>query len=154
MKPIELLQAWMKHVGLDSKTLDKEGRVCTFLFDESFPVSVEAPAYSDDLFLVVEITTLGTGEIKRKRLEAAMQLNAYALETRGAVLGWDTVGERIILTYRTTADNSSAEQVDNMISNLLEIAEMLQPQLAMKDDLNRQEQLDNNIDNIFKAIVP
>ncbi|MCL6269387.1 CesT family type III secretion system chaperone [Sansalvadorimonas sp. 2012CJ34-2] len=154
MAPIELLKAWMTHAGLDKDALDKEGRVCSFIFNDIYPVSVEAPAYSDDLFLVVEITPLGTGEIRRKRLETAMQLNAYALETRGAVLGWDSVGERIILAYRVTAESSSAELVDNMISNLLDIAEQIHPALALEDDHKAQKQLDQGMDNMLRAIVP
>lgn len=154
MSPIELLKDWTQSAGLDQEALDKSGRVCAFVFDERLPVSLEAPAYSDDLFIVVEITPVGTGEIRRKRLETAMQLNAYALETRGAVLGWDTVGERITLTYRTTAENTSTQQLDSMISNIVEIADHLQPTLAMEQECTRQEQINSGINLKLQAVQP
>ena len=154
MSPIELLKAWVQLAEVDQDAMDKSGRTCAFVFDENLPVSLEAPAYSDDLFIVVEITPVGTGEIRRKRLETAMQLNAYGLETRGAVLGWDTVGERITLSYRTTAENTSAEQLDNIISNLVEIAAHLKPSLAMEQECARQEQVNNGINLKLQAIQP
>ncbi|WP_281645982.1 CesT family type III secretion system chaperone [Parendozoicomonas sp. Alg238-R29] len=154
MTAIELLKNWVHVAGIDNAALDKSGRVCAFIFDNRLPVSIEAPAYSDDLFIVVEITPVGTGEVRRKRLEAAMQLNAYALETRGAVLGWDTVGERITLTYRTTAETTSAEQLDNMIGNIVEIADHLQPSLVMEQECARQEQVNNSMNLNLQAIQP
>ena len=95
MTGIELLENWMREAGLDKDATDDSGRVCAFTFNDVFPVSLEAPAYCDDVFIIIEMAEVGRGEVRRKRLEAAMKLNAYALETRGAALGWDTVGERI-----------------------------------------------------------
>ena len=92
-----------RHPGasIDKQALDNSGRVLAFVYGEDMPVTIESPAYCDDLFVIIELCPAGTGDIRRKRLEKTMQLNAYALETRGAAIGWDDVGERIILTYFT-----------------------------------------------------
>lgn len=141
MVPLKLLQAWMKQNAIDKEALDSSGRICTFLFNDTLPVSLEAPAYCDDLFIVIEIVAIGTGELRKKRLEAAMQLNCYALETRGGVLGWDMAGERLVLSYRLTSEGASAEELDYIISNLLEVGGELQPKLTFADFEARQHKI-------------
>ncbi|KEQ16209.1 CesT family type III secretion system chaperone [Endozoicomonas numazuensis] len=154
MTGIELLQNWMKQVGIGKEALDDSGRVCAFVFDNELPVSVEAPAYCDDVFIIIELTEIGRGEIRRKRIETAMKLNAYALETRGGVLGWDSVGERLVLSYRATTELLTEQLLDNMVSNLLEVAEQLKPVLAMEKEKAVQEKLANDFDHMFKPISP
>lgn len=154
MQGIELLQAWMAKAGIDKRVLDSSGRVLAFVYGDDMPVTVESPAYCDDLFVIIELCTAGRGDIRRKRLEKSMQLNAYALETRGAVIGWDDIGERIILTHRATAENTDSNMLDNMIANLIDVAETIKPQLAMDKEVKAQEKLDSNIDQMFKPIVP
>ncbi|WP_079254088.1 CesT family type III secretion system chaperone [Endozoicomonas arenosclerae] len=154
MTGIELLQGWMKQVGIGKEALDDSGRVCAFVFNNELPVSVEAPAYCDDIFIIIELTEIGRGEIRRKRIETAMKLNAYALETRGGVLGWDSVGERLVLSYRATTELLTVALLDNMVSNLLEVAEQLQPVLAMEKEKAVQEKLANDFDHMFKPISP
>ena len=154
MAGIELLELWMKEAGIDSDALDDSGRVCTFLYSNDFPVTIEAPAYCDDLFLVIELSEVGTGEIRRKRMETAMKLNAYGLETRGGVLGWDSIAERIILSYRATTELVNVQLLDNILSNLLEVAEQLKPTLAMEKEKAAQEKLDSGFDQMFKPIEP
>jgi len=154
MNSIDLLSAWTKHASIDENSLEENGRVCAFLFNDTLPVSVEAPAYSDDIFIVIKMTEIGVGEIKRKRLETSMHLNAYALETRGGVLGWDTIGERIVLSYRATASNTSEETLDHMIANLVEVAETLKPILAMDQELEQVEAMNKSFDNMFQPITP
>ena len=154
MQGIELLQAWMAKAGVDKKALDNSGRVLAFVYGDELPVTVESPAYCDDLFIIIELCPVGAGDIRRKRLEKAMQLNAYALETRGAAIGWDNIGERIILTHRTAAENTDINMLDNMIANLIDVAETIKPQLAMDKEVKTQEQLANTIDQMFQPIVP
>ncbi|CAM3736915.1 CesT family type III secretion system chaperone [Parendozoicomonas haliclonae] len=154
MKPLELLQKWMSQNGLDEEAMDSSGRVCAFLFNDQFPVSLEAPAYCEDLFVVIELLPAGSGELRKKRLEAAMQLNNYALETRGGVIGWDTVGERLVLSYRLTAEGADEQQLDAIISNLLEVAGELVPQLAFEEYEARQRKVSQHIDLHLQAIKP
>lgn len=153
MTGIELLQAWMQQAGLDNDATDESGRVCAFTFNDTFPISLEAPAYCDDIFIIIEMTTIGSGDIRRKRLETAMKLNAYVLETRGAALGWDTIGERIVLSHRTTAENTNVDMLDNVVANLIDVAEQLFPELEMKKEVEVQQTMDNNFDHMFQLIV-
>ena len=154
MTGIDLLKGWMKQVGIGKDALDDSGRVCAFVYNNELPVSVEAPAYCDDVFIIIELTEIGRGEIRRKRIEAAMKLNAYALETRGGVLGWDSIGERLVLSYRATTELLTVQILDNMVSNLLDVAEQLQPVLAMEKEKAVQEKLANDFDHMFKPISP
>lgn len=154
MTGIELLKAWIKQAGLGANALDDTGRLCSFVYNQNFPVTVEAPAYCDDIFIVIEMSEVGTGEIRRKRLETAMKLNAYALETRGAALGWDSIGERIVLSYRATAELTSENLLDNILSNLLDVAEQLKPALTMEKDLAVQKKLESDFDHMFQPITP
>lgn len=154
MTGIELLEHWIQKAGIDKDAIDDSGRVCAFTFNDTFPVSLEAPAYCDDIFIIVEMSPVGRGEIRRKRLEAAMKLNAYSLETRGASLGWDTVGERIILSYRATAEITTVEMLDNMVANLLDVAEQLSPELEMRREAAVQKKLDSGFDHMFQPITP
>ncbi len=154
MNPLDLLQQWMHSNGLDNSALDSSGRVCGFIFNQEYPVSLEAPAYSDDLFMVIELMPVGSGELRKKRLEQAMQLNSYGLETRGGILGWDTVGERLVLSYRMTAEGITVEQLDYTISNLLEIAGELKPKLAFTEYETRQRKVDEEVGFNLQAIKP
>lgn len=154
MTSIELLNAWAKQASIEQRNLEENGRLCAFLFNDNLPVSIEAPAYSDDVFIVIELVDIGTGDIKRKRLEAAMHLNAYALETRGGVIGWDTVGERIIITYRANAESTSPDMLDNMIANLVEVSENIKPVLTMVQNAEQIAAMDQGFDNMFQPITP
>lgn len=154
MQGIDLLQDWMAKAGIDKQALDSSGRVLAFVYGDDMPITVESPAYCDDLFVIIELCPSGIGDIRRKRLEKSMQLNAYALETRGAAIGWDNIGERIILTHRTTAESTDVNMLDNMIANLVDVAETIKPQLAMDKEMKAQEQLANNVDHMFQPIVP
>ena len=154
MTGIELLGDWIKLAGAGNDILDDSSRVCSFIYNKDFPVSVEAPPYCDDLFIVIELSETGRGEIRRKRLETAMKLNAYGLETRGGIIGWDTIGERIILSYRVTAEQTTGQLLDNIIANLLEVAEQLKPELAMEKEKAIQDTMANEFDHMFKPISP
>ena len=153
MTGIELLRAWIKKTGISKNNLDQDGRACNFLFDQTLPVSVESPAYSDDIFIVIEISEAGEGDIRRRRLETAMQLNAYSLETRGATLGWDTAGKRIILSYRAASAHTTAAILDNMISNLVDVSYKIKPRLLMKKETAAKLALECNFDNMFQPVV-
>ncbi len=154
MKPLDLLQQWMQHNGIDNSALDSSGRVCGFVFNDDYPVVLEAPAYSEDLFIVIEVIAVGSGELRKKRLEQAMQLNNYGLETRGGILGWDTVGERLVLSYRITAEEATWEQLDYTISNLLEVAGELKPKLAFAEYEARQRKVNQDVGFNLQAIKP
>ena len=154
MNGIDLLKGWMEKTGISADALDSSGRVLAFLYNDELPISIESPAYCDDVFIIIEMCKAGTGEIRRKRLEKSMQLNAYALETRGAALGWDAIGERIILSHRTTSEHTEVERLDNMIANLIELSETIKPQLAMEKEAATQEKLATSVDHMFQPIMP
>lgn len=154
MTTIDLLHQWIKRSGAGENILDSTGRVCSFIYNDHLPVSVEAPPYCDDLFVIMELAEEGSGEMRRKRLETAMKINAYGLETRGGILGWDAIGERLTLSYRITAENSSAEELDNIISNLLDVAEQIKPELALEKEQALQKKLADQFDPMFNPITP
>ena len=154
MNGIDLLKGWMEKTGVDAEALDTSGRVLAFVYNEDLPISIESPAYCDDVFIIIEMSQIGTGEMKRKRLEKCMQLNAYVLETRGAALGWDNIGERIILSHRTTSEHTDVDMLDNMVTNLIELSEIIKPQLAMKKEADAQEKMASSFDHMFQPIVP
>ncbi|WP_194842664.1 CesT family type III secretion system chaperone [Endozoicomonas sp. OPT23] len=154
MTGLELLNSWMQDNGITEEALDETGRTCSFVYNSNLPVTVEAPAYCDDLFIIIELCEIGRGEIRRKRLETAMKLNAYGLETRGGILGWDSIAERIILSYRLTAESSTPDLLSNIVSNLLDVSELVLPDLAMEKEKAEQEELVSNYDHIFKQVQP
>ncbi|MCY4177890.1 MAG: CesT family type III secretion system chaperone [Endozoicomonadaceae bacterium] len=153
MNSLDLLNQWTKYSGIHRKQEEQNERTYTFMFGERFPVSVEAPAYSDDIFITIELAEAGTGYIRRRRFEIAMNLNAYALETRGGTIGWDSINKRIILAYRVNTNSTKVEILDNMIANLIEVAENLQPLLALKQQQEKAEAFNSRYDALFQPIA-
>lgn len=153
MNNLDLLSAWAKYSGINRENAEQNGRIYTFMFGDHFSVSIEAPAYSDDIFIIIELIEAGTGYIKHKRFETAMSLNAYALETRGGVIGWDSVNQCIILTYRFNTHNTTTEMLDNMIANLIEVAENIKPLLALECKKEKTEIFNRQYDALFQPVI-
>lgn len=133
MKPEKLIQQWMEEVGLDEQALDLNERQCRFEALDRFEISLEWPKGTSDLFAVMNLMSTGTGELRKRRLEKAMQLNVYGLRTRGAVLGWDELDDRIVLSYRLLLDGLDIFALNAMITNLLEIGVELEAELEMRE---------------------
>jgi hypothetical protein len=133
MKPEKLIQQWMEAIDLDPQALDLKERQCRFQALDKFEISLEWPQGTSDLFAVMDLMAPGTGELRKRRLEKAMQLNVYGLRTRGAVLGWDELDDRIVLSYRMLLDGLDIHALNAMITNLLEVGVDLEAELEMRD---------------------
>ena len=133
MKPEKLIQEWMDAIDLDPQALDLKERQCRFQAMEQFEISLEWPQGTSDLFAVMDLMAAGTGELRKRRLEKAMQLNVYGLRTRGAVLGWDELDDRIVLSYRLLLDGLDIYALNATITNLLEVGVELEAELEMRE---------------------
>jgi hypothetical protein len=132
MKPEKLILEWMDAIDLEAQALDLKERQCRFQALDRFEVSIEWPHGTSDLFVVLDMMTTGTGELRKRRLEKAMQLNVYGLRTRGAVIGWDELNDRIVLSYRLLLDGLDMYALNATITNLLEVGVELEAELEMR----------------------
>ena len=132
MKPEKLILEWMDAIDLEAQALDLKERQCRFQALDRFEVSIEWPHGTSDLFVVLGMMTTGTGELRKRRLEKAMQLNVYGLRTRGAVIGWDELNDRIVLSYRLLLDGLDMYALNATITNLLEVGVELEAELEMR----------------------
>jgi hypothetical protein len=132
MKPEKLIQQWMEAVGMEEQALDLKERQCRFQALERFEVSLEWPQGTSDLFVVLDMMSPGSGELRKRRLEKAMQLNVYGLRTRGAVLGWDELDDRIVLSYRLLLDGLDSYALNATIINLLEVGVEMEAELQFQ----------------------
>jgi hypothetical protein len=132
MKPEKLILEWMDAIDLEAQALDLKERQCRFQALDRFEVSIEWPHGTSDLFVVLDMMSTGTGELRKRRLEKAMQLNVYGLRTRGAVIGWDELNDRIVLSYRLLLDGLDMYALNATITNLLEVGVELEAELEMR----------------------
>jgi hypothetical protein len=132
MKPEKLILEWMDAIDLEAQALDLKQRQCRFQALDRFEVSIEWPHGTSDLFVVLDMMSTGTGELRKRRLEKAMQLNVYGLRTRGAVIGWDELNDRIVLSYRLLLDGLDMYALNATITNLLEVGVELEAELEMR----------------------
>jgi hypothetical protein len=132
MKPEKLILEWMDAIDLEAQALDLKERQCRFQALDRFEVSIEWPRSTSDLFVVLDMMSTGIGELRKRRLEKAMQLNVYGLRTRGAVIGWDELNDRIVLSYRVLLDGLDIYALNATITNLLEVGVELESELEMR----------------------
>jgi len=132
MKPEKLILEWMDAIDLEAQALDLKERQCRFQALDRFEVSIEWPHGTSDLFVVLDMMSTGTGELRKRRLEKAMQLNVYGLRTRGAVIGWDELNDRIVLSYRLLLDGLDMYALNATITNLIEVGVELEAELEMR----------------------
>jgi hypothetical protein len=123
MNTQDIVESWMKRAGLAETALIGHEQRCCFRADGTLEASIEWPNASDDLFVVVKLMPAQSGELRRKRLEEAMRLNAYALATRGAVIGWDEVQDQLVLAYRMDKQWLDAERLGRAVLNLCDLAQ-------------------------------
>jgi hypothetical protein len=132
MKPEKLILEWMDAIDLEAQAMDLKERQCRFQALDRFEVSIEWPHGTSDLFVVLDMMSTGTGELRKRRLEKAMQLNVYGLRTRGAVIGWDELNDRIVLSYRLLLDGLDMYALNATITNLIEVGVELEAELEMR----------------------
>ena len=136
-----LVAQWMAEVSLDPTALNAANRQCSFKALDRFDVTIEWPDNSEDLFIAIDLIPSTSGELRKKRLERAMELNAYALETRGAAIGWDSIRDILVLSYRCSIDQISAQNLNDLIINLIETSQYLVEQLIFEADVLTQDQV-------------
>jgi hypothetical protein len=143
MNTQEIVESWMASVGLDRSALIEHEQRCCFKADGVLEVSIEWPPASDDLFVVLKLLPAQSGELRRKRLEEAMRLNAYALATRGAAIGWDEAQDQLMLCYRMDREWLEAARLGRAVVNLCDMAQGLIDSLRFGRDeaLAQQVQL-------------
>lgn len=141
MSTQSLIERWMADIQLDPSALNASQRLCSFRIFDSLDVTLEWPQASEDLFVVVDLLPTQGGELRRKRLDEAMRLNAYGLVTRGAVIGWDEVNDRLVLSYRLSLERVDSATLNSAVMNLVEIAQTLQERLRFETDVAISQQV-------------
>jgi hypothetical protein len=147
-----LVSQWIAEVSLDPKALNAANRLCSFKALGRFDVTLEWPDNSEDLFIAIDLMLSTGGELRRKRLERAMELNAYTLETRGAAIGWDSVRDMLVLSYRFSVEQVSAQNLNDLVVNLIETSQYLTNELLFEADVVLQEQVRNSGSKWFQPI--
>ncbi len=147
-----LVSQWMTEVSLDSLALNATNRLCSFKALDRFAVTLEWPDSSEDLFIAIDLMPSTGGELRKKRLERSMELNAYTLETRGAAIGWDSVRDMLVLSYRCSVENLSAQNLNDLVVNLIETSQYLADELVFEADVVLQEQVRNSGNKWFQPI--
>lgn len=147
-----LVTQWMAEVSLDPTALNAANRLCSFKALDRFDVTIEWPDNSEDLFIAIDLIPSTSGELRKKRLERAMELNAYALETRGAAIGWDSIRDMLVLSYRCSVEHVSAQNLNDLVINLIETSQYLADQLLFEADVAMQEQVLNNGSKWFQPV--
>jgi hypothetical protein len=125
----------MADIQLDPSALNPDQRLCSFRIFDSLDITLEWPEASDDLFVVIDLMATQGGELRRKRLDEAMRLNAFGLLTRGAVIGWDEVNDRLVLSYRLGLERVDTATLNSAVMNLAEIAQDVQERLRFEQDV-------------------
>ena len=147
-----LVTQWMAEVSLDPQALNTANRQCSFKALERFDVTIEWPDNSEDLFIAIDLIPSTSGELRKKRLERAMELNAYALETRGAAIGWDSIRDMLVLSYRCSISQVSAQNLNDLVINLIETSQYLAEQLMFEADVVMQDQVRKNGTQWFQPV--
>jgi hypothetical protein len=147
-----LVSQWMAEVGLDATAFNAANRLCSFKALDTFPVTLEWPENSEDLFIAIDLMLSTGGELRKKRLERAMELNAYVLETRGAAIGWDSPRDMLVLSYRFAVDNITVQNLNDMVINLIETAQYLSDELRFQADVVLQAQVNDNGTKWFQPV--
>lgn len=148
----ELVSQWMTEVELDPKSLNAGNRLCSFRALDAFDVTIEWPENSEDLFISIDLMPSTGGELRKKRLERSMQLNAYVLETRGAAIGWDSVRDMLVLSYRSSAEGITPQNLNDLVVNLIETAQYVADEIRFEADVVLQAQISNHGDKWFEPI--
>ena len=147
-----LVSQWMTEVALDPNALNAANKLCSFRALDRFNVTIEWPDNSEDLFISIDLMPSTGGELRKKRLERSMELNAYVLETRGAALGWDSVRDMLVLSYRCSIGNVSAQNLNDLVINLIETSQYLAEELTFEAEVVLQDHVRNSGNKWFQPI--
>ena len=147
-----IIERWMQDIQLEPSALNAAQRLCCFRVFGQMDVTLEWPEASEDLFIVIDLMDTRGGEIRRKRLEQAMKLNAYGLQTRGASIGWDEVTDRLVLSYRLALDRLDTPTLNSALINLVEIAQQVMPELQFEQEVAQFELATQGAAAWFKPI--
>ena len=147
-----LVSQWMAQVELDPTSLNAANRSCSFRALDAFDISIEWPENSEDLFITIDLMPSTGGELRKKRLERSMQMNAYVLETRGAAIGWDAARDMLVLSYRSAAETLTPQNLNDLVVNLIETAQYIADEIRFEADVVLQSQVNNHGDKWFEPI--
>jgi hypothetical protein len=147
-----LVTEWMTQVELDPTSLNAANRSCSFRALDAFDASIEWPDNSEDLFISIDLMPSTGGELRKKRLERSMQMNAYVLETRGAAIGWDAVRDMLVLSYRSSGVDLSPQNLNDLVVNLIETAQYIADEIRFEADVVLQGQVNNHGEKWFEPI--
>jgi hypothetical protein len=148
----QLVLQWMTDVALDPASLNAANRMCSFRALDAYDVTIEWPDSSEDLFVTIDLMPSTGGELRKKRLERSMQMNAYVLETRGAAIGWDSVRDMLVLSYRSATESLSPQNLNNLVVNLMETAQYVADEIRFEADVVLQAQVSNHGNKWFDLV--
>ena len=147
-----IVTQWMTEVSLDASALNAANKLCSFKALDRFNITLEWPDNSEDLFIAIDLMPSTGGELRKKRLERAMELNAYALETRGAAIGWDSIRDMLVLSYRCSVSDVSPQNLNDLVINLIETSQYLAEELTFEADVVLQDHVRNSSNKWFQPI--
>jgi hypothetical protein len=81
-----------------------------------------------------------------------MQMNAYTLETRGAAIGWDSVRDMLVLSYRSATYDLTMQNLNDLVVNLIETAQYVADEIRFEADMVLQAQVSNHGNKWFEPI--
>ena len=147
-----LVSQWMAEVELDPAALNAAKSLCSFRALDAYDVTIEWPDNSEDLFVTIDLMPSTGGELRKKRLERSMQMNAYVLETRGAAVGWDSVRDMLVLSYRSAATDLTPQNLNSLVVNLVETAQYVADEIRFEADVVLQAQVSNHGNKWFDLV--
>jgi hypothetical protein len=147
-----LVAQWMAEVELDPAALNAAKNLCSFRALDAYDVTIEWPDNSEDFFVTIDLMPSTGGELRKKRLERSMQMNAYVLETRGAAVGWDSVRDMLVLSYRSSAAEITPQNLNSLVVNLIETAQYVADEIRFEADVVLQAQVSNHGNKWFDLV--
>lgn len=152
MNAIELIKHWMSDIELDAQAFNQASGVCAFRIADKHDCHLEVVQGSDDLFFFMDLLASEGGELGRKRIDQAMRLNAYGIETSGGVLGWDEARDMIHLSYRLNPESLSSVAFSNIIFNLVDAGQRCTAALRFEKDVLLTQQSHRHASSWFQPI--
>jgi hypothetical protein len=141
-----LIREWMQAEGLPEAFYDQAASACTIPVGGGAELSLFGLPESGDVFIAVDLMSVDAVRGLRAELFAlCMEMNAYAVETRGGAIGFDARREKLVLTARIAADRLDAPLLARMTNDLLDAAVRLRRRLEERAE-NRLRELETRTD--------
>lgn len=67
-------------------------------------------------------------------------------------IGWDSVRDMLVLSYRSAASNLSVQNLNDLVVNLIETAQYIADEIRFEADVVLQAQVSNNGSKWFEPI--